>query len=277
MPDILALLLCLQPWLTATTMRQLSLIALALLAMTGRVTMLGISRWTGAGGSYRTVQRFFATPIPWAQVLWLFFRQQLFQADDVYLLAGDEVVVTKAGKHTYGLDRFFSSVYQRAVPGLAFFSLALVSTTERRAFPIRLEHVVRTDVEKAASKAKAAVKQTKEAAPKRTPGRPKGSTNKPKADAPLSPELQRIQILVRDLVQLIAGWLALTYLVLDGHFGNSAALHMAQQCGLQLISKLRSDAALYEPYDGPYQGRGPHRKYGAKLDYAALPAKCLSE
>ncbi len=86
-------------------------------------------------------------------MLWLFFRQHLFRADDVYLLAGDEVVVTKAGKHTYGLDRFFSSVYQRAVPGLAFFSLALVSTTERRAFPIRLEHVVRTDVEKAASKA----------------------------------------------------------------------------------------------------------------------------
>ena len=221
-----------------------------MLVMSGRVTMLGLSRWAGKGSSYRTVQRWFATAIPWAQVLWLFFRQHLVQADDVYLLAGDEVVVTKAGKKTYGLDRFFSSVYQHPVPGLAFFSLALVSTTERRAFPIRLEHVVRTDVEKAASKAKAVVKQTKEAAPKRTPGRPKGSTNKPKADAPLSPELQRIQILVRDLVQLIAGWLALTYLVLDGHFGNSAALHMAQQCGLQLISKLRSDAALYEPYEG---------------------------
>jgi hypothetical protein len=260
-----------------TTIRQLSRIALALLCISGRVTMLGLSRWTGAGGSYRTVQCFFATAIPWAQLLWVFFRQHLFQADDVYLLAGDEVVVPKAGKHTYGLDRFFSSIYQHAVPGLAFFSLALVSTTDRRAFPIRLEQVVRTDAEKAASKAKAAAKQTKAAAPHRKPGRPKGSTNKPKTDIPLSPELQRIQTLVCALLQLIAGWLPLTYLVLDGHFGNSAGCHMAQQCGLQLISKLRSDAALYAPYDGPYQGRGPRRKYGSKLDYAALPATYLQQ
>ena len=61
MPAILPFLLCLQPEVTMTTIRQFNLIALALLAMTGRVTMLGISRWTGSGGSYRTVQRFFAT------------------------------------------------------------------------------------------------------------------------------------------------------------------------------------------------------------------------
>jgi putative transposase len=277
MPDILALVLCLHSCLPMTTLRQLSRIALALLCMSGRVTMLGISRWTGAGGSYRTVQRFFATAIPWAQLLWVFFRQHLFQADDVYLLAGDEVVVPKAGKHTYGLDRFFSSIYQHAVPGLAFFSLALVSTTQRRAFPIRLEQVVRTDGEKAASTAKATAPQTKLAVPKRKPGRPKGSTNKPKTDVTLSPELQRIHTLVCELLQQIAGWLPLTYLVLDGHFGNNAACHMAQQCGLHLISKLRSDAALYAPYDGPYQGRGPRRKYGSKLDYAALPAKSLRQ
>ena len=97
MPDILALLLCLQPCITATTARQLSHITLGMLTMTGRVTMLGISRWAGDGGSYRTIQRFFATALPWAQLFWRFFRQHLFQTDAVYLLAGDEVVVTKAG------------------------------------------------------------------------------------------------------------------------------------------------------------------------------------
>src|SRR5947208_16665462 len=100
--DILALLLCLQPCLTIPTVRHLSRITTALLTMTGRVTMLGISRWGGDGTSYRTIQRFFTTTIPWAPLLCLFFRQHLFQADDVYLLAGDEVVVTKAGKKTFG-------------------------------------------------------------------------------------------------------------------------------------------------------------------------------
>src|ERR1044071_4644312 len=105
MPAILPFLLCLQPELTLTTIGQFNLIALALLAMTGRVTMLGISRWTGQGGSYRTIQRFFASSLPWAALFWLFFRTQLLQRDDVYLLAGDETVVSKAGKHSPGLDR----------------------------------------------------------------------------------------------------------------------------------------------------------------------------
>src|SRR6266550_7949185 len=72
MPAILPFLLCLQPEVTLTTIRQFSRIALAMLAMTGRVTMLGIARWTGDGGSYRTVQRFFVTALPWAALFWLF-------------------------------------------------------------------------------------------------------------------------------------------------------------------------------------------------------------
>jgi putative transposase len=95
--DIIALLQCLQPILTTTTLRQFSRIVFALFAMTGRVTMLGISRWAGTGGSYRTIQRWFCTIIPWSQVLVCFFRQHLFQPEAISILAGDEVVVTKAG------------------------------------------------------------------------------------------------------------------------------------------------------------------------------------
>ena len=160
--------------------------------MTGRVTMLGISRWTGSGGSYRTVQRFFATTLPWANLFWLFFRTHLFQPDDVYLLAGDETVVSKAGKHTPGLDRFFASLYGKCIPGLAFFTLSLISTKERRSFPIAVEQVVRSAQEKAAAKAKAATKAAKPTR-KPKPGRPKGSTSNAKAICELSPELTRIQ------------------------------------------------------------------------------------
>ena len=114
-----------------------------MLVMTGRVTMLGLSRWAGPGGSYRTVQRFFSTVIPWATLFWVFFRHHLYRATDAYLLAGDEVVVTKAGKHTHGLDRFFASLYGKPVPGLAFFMLSLVSLQERCSFPMHVEQVVR--------------------------------------------------------------------------------------------------------------------------------------
>ena len=277
MVEIVALCQCLHPHVTATTLRQCSRIVSAMLVMTGRVTMLGLSRWAGKGGSYRTVQRFFATVIPWATLFWVFFRQHVYRLGDVYLLVGDEVVATKAGKHTYGLDRFFASLYGKPMPGLAFFTLALVSVQQRRSFPLRVEQVVRSDAEKAASKAKAAAKKRQAPCAKRRPGRPKGSKNQPKAARTFTPELGRIAGWLDALLHLIAGVIPLTYLVLDGHFGNSNALEMARQSHLHLISKLRYDAALYVPYTGPYAGRGPHRKYGAKVDYDHLPMQYLKE
>jgi putative transposase len=275
--DMLALFQCLRPHMTATTLRQLSRMALAMLVMPGRVTMLGISRWAGKGGSYRTIQRLFAQALPWAMLFWVFFRQHVHRPDEVYLLAGDEVVVTKAGKHTYGLGRFFSSLYGKPVPGLAFFALSLVSVQARRAFPVRVEQVVRSAMEQASRKAPSAAKQPPAPTIKRRPGRPQGSKNKPKADVTLTSELQRITGMLGALLKLIAGFIPLTYLVLDGHFGNHNALQMARQSNLPLISKLRCDAALYLPYAGPYAGRGPHRKYGRKVDYGHMPEQYLKE
>ena len=151
-------------------------IAFAMRVMTGRVTMLGMSRWAGKAGSYRTVQRFFYTKaVPWAALFWVFFQRHLHRSDHRYLLAGDEVVVTKAGKETSGLDRFYSSLYGKPVPGLSFFALSLVDLSERRSFPIRIEQVLRTEAEKGASKVKAEAKRQKPAAEKRPRGRPKGS------------------------------------------------------------------------------------------------------
>jgi DDE superfamily endonuclease len=66
--DMFALFQGLHPYITTTTLRQLHRRALAMLVMTGRVTMLGISGWAGKGGSYRAVQRFFSQVLPWAML-----------------------------------------------------------------------------------------------------------------------------------------------------------------------------------------------------------------
>jgi putative transposase len=273
--NILARLQCIEPYVKASTTKQLRQIIQAMLVMTGRVTMLGIARWAGKGASYRTVQRFYATVIPWGTLFWVFFREHLWRVGDTYLLAGDEVVVSKAGKHTHGLDRFFSSLYSKPIAGVSFFALSLVSVQERRAYPSSVTQVVRDEAEKAASKAKAASKKKRSSQSKGKPGRQKGSKNKNKAEVVLSAELLRIQALVMGLLQRILGSLSLTYLVMDGHFGNNNALVMVRSCGLHLISKLRYDSGLYLPYQGPYRGQGPHRKYGDKLAYHALPAQFL--
>lgn len=249
----------------------------AMLAMTGRITMLGISRWSDEGGSYRTIQRFFHTQIPWTSVMWQFFGQYLYQREDVYLLGGDECVVTKSGKETYGLDRFFSSLFGKPVPSLAFFTLSLINTRERRSYPVMVEQVVRSEAEKAAAKEKAQQKKTKktrkQSQEKGKRGRPKGSKNRDKTQAELTPELQRIQTMVQALLRLIGKLIPLCYLVLDGHFGNNNALQMTLACGIDLISKLRCDSALYFCYEG----ENKRQKYGDKIDYANIPVKYLTE
>src|SRR5262249_1155711 len=108
----------------------------AMLSMSGRVTMRGLSRWSGKGGSYRTIQRFFNTSLNWCHLNWLLIRHHVLDADDVVLMSGDHVVVTKSGKMTYGLDRFFSSLYGQTVPGLCFLSLSLLSV-KRRTSPMK--------------------------------------------------------------------------------------------------------------------------------------------
>lgn len=98
MYEILSLLQCLMFHVDRTTLRRMNIVVSALLAMSGRITMRGISRWSGDGGSYRTIQRFFNTVIPWPALMWEFFRTHCWCRQATYLLAGDEVVVTKSGK-----------------------------------------------------------------------------------------------------------------------------------------------------------------------------------
>ena len=115
MPDMIAVLACLSQCLDPTTRRQLRRITEAMLSMTGRVTMRGMARWAGPGGSDRTVQRFCQTSLSWGRLQWMVIRHHLLDQDDVIVMAGDDVVVTKAGKQTHGLRSvFFLPVWEKS-------------------------------------------------------------------------------------------------------------------------------------------------------------------
>ena len=274
--NILALLATLSPILSKTDIRRFRWVAQGMLSMTGRVTMLGISRWTGKGGGYKTIQRFFNTSIPWTKIFFLFFKRYLFNVKFEYLLAGDESVITKSGKHTFGLDRFYAGLLKKVVQSIAIFSLSIISVEERRSYPLQVEQVVRTPEEKAATKKKKAKKSKKKSkAKKKKLGRPKGSKNRDKKQVKLTPELLRIQNMLRKQLQLLQFLVKIRHIALDGHFGNNNALQMVLQCGLHLVSKLRADSALYFPYDGSQKSRGSRRKYGRRVDYKNIPAKYL--
>ncbi len=267
MTEILALLQVIQPLVSKTALRQMSRVIQAMLSMSGRITMLGLSRWTEAGGSYRTIQRWYHTPLLWLHIQWLFFTKHLQQSSHEYIAAGDEVVFGKAGKETYGLGRFFSSVQNRSIAGLSFFTFSVIDVQERRSYPIQSVQMLK-DKEEENPKKKVIPLE------KRPPGRPKGSRSKPGV-ALLGPELLRIQPVLQAFLAVLKGVLAVQYLVMDGHFGNYPSAWMVVQTGLQFVSKLRSDAALYEPFTGKQAKRGAHRKYGDKVDIHGMKKKYL--
>ena len=43
----------------------------------------------------------------------------------------------KAGKETYGMGRFFSSLQNRVIPGLSFFVFSVIHVKERPSRPIQ--------------------------------------------------------------------------------------------------------------------------------------------
>ena len=100
MREIVALLQNIASVISPTLLKQMSHVIYGLLITNGRITMLEISRWTEAGGSYRTIQRWCHSKMLWLQIMWIFFTSWLWNPKHEYIAAGDEVVVGKAGKET---------------------------------------------------------------------------------------------------------------------------------------------------------------------------------
>lgn len=273
MEEIVALLHGInQTIIDKTTKKRLSLVVLAILAMAGRVTMLGISRWTEEGGSYRTIQRLFNTEVEWSKLMVTCVAIWFADETDLFMLAGDETVVTKAGKQTHGVDRYFSSIYGRPISGLAFLAFSLISVKRQSAYPVMMEQVIKDKA--LCGKRKKRTKPKKQTTGKR--GRPKGSKNKNRRDIELPAHLQQMQKWLCFILQLLEGAnIRVKYFLFDGAFGNNASVQMVRRCGLHLISKLRRDSALYLPFNGEQKKYGRRRKYGDKLDYKQLPEQYL--
>jgi putative transposase len=271
MSEINTFLIVLQPFLSTAHFRQLTLISEALLMMQGRITMLGISRWTRRGGSYRTIQRFFTTPVNWGFLNWQLIKPFVSKPSGVMLIAGDATTVTKSGKETFGLGRFFSSIYSRAVPGISFQVVSLIDVERRCSWPLLVEQVMPKP------RPVKPEKPTKQKAPSasRLKGRPKGSKNKNRRDVELNTEMKQVQGMLRKVQARIGDTLKPVYFVYDGAFGNNAALQMTRQTGLHLISKLRNNSALYFQWQGTYSGKGAPRRYGERVDYSQLPDEYL--
>ncbi len=241
--------------------------------------MKNISRWTGRGCSYRTIQRFFSSPTDWLKMNLILLRSLIvgIPESNRYVLAVDEVVEKKAGKGTWGVNWFYSSIASRPIRSVSHHAISLVDTEKEYSFVLTHKQTVkpirksktRGKKQNKFTKAKNKTKSKTNAEQKKT-GRPQGSKNKQnvKKKGLLYESFEALLALVVPLLLVLCP--NLKYVLADGAYGNKTCCLIVRQFDLDLISKLNRNTALYLPYEGKYSGQGRPRKYGSKLDYQKL-------
>jgi putative transposase len=224
--------------------------------------------------------------INWLALSVLLFHTYWMEEPDPtrHILAIDEVVVKKAGKRTFGVSWFYSSIAGKAIRSICFHAVSVVDTQKERSFSL---HQIQ-NVKAAASGGKVAPKK-KKASPKegkkaglksekktgtgekQQVGRPKGSKNKekPQETSPLSQGFKALLDAVLPPLALIG--LHIKYVAADGAYGNKTCLLICLELNLHLLSKLNCNSALFLPYTGKYSGKGKPKKYGDQLVYGKLP------
>ena len=228
--------------------------------MKGRVTMLGISRWS-EGISYKTIERFFDKKIDWLSLKWKLIERVI--GKEVILVA-DESTVSKSGKVTHGLGYFYSGLQGRAIKGISFLSFSLVDVESRRAYPLFTKQLRKEK------------KSKKEKELKKSVGRPKGSKNKNSSTLRLKGLFRIVGWYIR-IIQKVIKIPTLEYFVYDGAFGNNVGIQTVRRNGLDLISKLKKNSNLYLKFKGKQKDRGRKRIYGELIDYESIDEKYLKE
>jgi putative transposase len=228
--------------------------------MRGRITMLGISRWSEKY-SYKTIERFFDKKIDWLSLKWKMIERVI--GKEVILVA-DETTVSKAGKSTYGVGYFYSGLQNRAINSIQFLSFSLIDVESRRAYPLLSKQLKRKKKKKSEEK------------PKGKRGRPKGSKNKNNTELRLE-GLFRVVNWYLKIIRKVIKLPQLRYFVYDGAFGNDAGIQAVKRAGLHLISKLKKNSSLYFKFKGEQKGRGRKRIYGELIDYQSIDKKYLKK
>ena len=265
---------------TANIQQLVSIIIGIYTISSGGVTQQNISRYSDI--SYRSVARFMAIDIGWHKVLIQMLGSYLVGIGGIYLLAIDETVEGKAGKSTDKIGYFFCSKAQKVIKSVSFGVLCIISVKERKSYVTDFTQLEQNKEKAAANKAKKAAKKAVKKASKSTDtvvkvvkkaGRPKGSKNKVKEKtvsisyAALEKMLNRVLSLLR-VIGIIP-----PYLVGDGAYGNLTGCLMAAEHGLDLISKLHYNTALYYAPEKDSK----KRKYGERVDLGDLDAHKIGE
>ncbi len=81
------------------------------------------------------------TDLEWDKALQPFWQTRHHDPSTPNILIADETVISKSGKTTHGLDRFYSSMASKPIPGVAVFTIAMANAGQRETIPISFDQV----------------------------------------------------------------------------------------------------------------------------------------
>lgn len=201
----------------------------------GRLTFENMARYSKLNEC--TFRRNFKKFFDWLDFNWQLLRWGGLDFSNPVIAAIDCSYLPKAGKSTYGLDKFFSSVAGRTKRGLEISLLSLIDTVSGTAWALD-------------------VKQT-----------PSGLSAKEGE----SDDYTRVDFYLEQITKLKKQLQAVMYLVADGYYAKIKVFTAIAAMNKHLITKLRPDSNLRHLYTGPRTGkRGKPKQYDGKVIWKNL-------
>lgn len=199
-------------------------------AVVGRYNFMNMSRFINY--SEQALRNGFERGFEFAQFNHLLIKK--YCSKEVFL-AFDPTHIAKSGKHTYGLDSFFSGKEQRVKKGLELGCLAAIDVKNKTGFHL------------------GAVQ---------TPA----SAERKKKKQSLIGHYRDFILSQINLLKEVSRCLAV-----DGYFMKKKFILPLVIAGMTVVTKMRSDANLrYLPAGQPKKGRGRKRKWGEKVNWKNL-------
>ena len=190
-----------------------------MLMLPGHATFRNLSRYSPY--HEKTFARQYDTDFDWVSLNKVAITQVVPSEHDQALVM-DASFVSKSGKQTYGLDRFWNGSHSRTEKGLEISTLAWLDLTDNCAYCLSVEQ---------------------------TPARPETS----------DPEATRMDVYLDQLSRVVKAHNLsfLRYVVTDGAYSKQKFVTGVRDFGMHQIGKLRADANLRYLYQGPkHPGRG---------------------
>ena len=217
----------------------------------------------------RTLSRFMSLEIAWLDLNLLVIKYSVGNLLGPFLLCADETVEGKAGKKTYGISRFFSSIQQQPIHSVCLFGFSLVSVKSGTSYPLVLEQVIKTDADIVRIKAK---KEKKQAGKGKLKGRKPGQKNSIKTENQTASYRTFKSCFSKITTSLLStfGGIFKPIVVVDSAYGTQDYMDLVDNKGLKMISKLRNNTQLFFLPDHQEKKRGRPVKYGKKVNFNQL-------